>query len=165
MTALPEARIEHRLPGRMRLRLPGMRGDRDYFSEMRDALSAVSGIGVVTVAPETASILLEDVTLGDDALEHMARELGWFTIRSSPGRARRVPAAHAAQTGRASGIVGELRPSLVLILLGLAIVQAARGHLMVPALSLLWFAYVLVQDEQRVPDATPDWPTPDHAVH
>jgi hypothetical protein len=165
MKALPEARIEHRLPGRMRLRLPGMRGDREYFNEMKDALSAVSGIGIVTVAPETASILLEDVTLGDDALEQMARELGWFRIRPTPGRARHAPAARAALTGRGSGIVGEMRPSLVLILLGLAIVQAARGHLMVPALSLLWFAYVLVQDEQRVPGATPDWPTPDHAVH
>jgi hypothetical protein len=149
----------------VRLRLPGMRGDREYFSEMREALSAVTGIGIVTVSPETASILLEDVTLGDDALEHMARELGWFSIRPKPGRARRAPAARAAQTGRGAGLVGELRPSLVLILLGLAIVQAARGQLMVPALSLLWFAYVLVQDERRVPDATPDWPTPDHAVH
>ena len=165
MRILPTARIEHRLPGRLRLRLPAMRGDHDFFSELEEAFAAHPALGAVTLSPATASILFEDIELGDRSFERLARKEEWFEVqwarpqRTDPGSTPNRPGANAMAA------LSEMRPSLAIILVALALVQAARGQLMVPALSLLWFAYVLIQDQQSSPTPVDEWPAADHSVH
>ena len=165
MMDLPEARIEHRLPGRLRIRLPAMRGDAVFFSELEEALATHSGLGNVTVSPATASVLFEDIELGDRSFERLARAQGWFEVRAPKRQRTARQASHQAVAPGMMAAMREMRPSLALILVALALVQAARGQLMVPALSLLWFAYVLIQDERSGPVTVSEWPAADHSVH
>lgn len=163
---LPEAKIEHRIIGRLRLRLPSMRGDTEYFTELREALSDLPSTGVVTITPATGSVLFEDTSLGTASLRRIAREHGWFEMlpeMGSPG-----PREAAVQPAPLPGVLDsrELRVPLILILLALALVQAARGQLMVPALGLLWFAYELSRREvEPVGKTQAYWSETDHSIH
>lgn len=165
MTNLPEARIEHRLPGRLRLRLPAMRGDTVYFRELEEAIATHPGLGSVTVSPTTASVLFEDLELGDRNFARLAREQGWFEVRAPAHRPTGRAARRDVIDPGVKAAMREMRPSLALILVALALLQAARGQLMVPALSLLWFAYVLVQDGQGGSVTLGEWPAAEHSVH
>ena len=139
---LPEARLVHAIPGRMRLRLPAMRGDDPYFYRLREALLEQAPGAAISISPTTASILVEDAELSPHDLARLARERGWFTLIMKRDAGTEQPLS-AGMTGLlgASGAT----PSLVAILVALAILQVARGHVMVPALSLLWFAFELVR--------------------
>jgi hypothetical protein len=164
---LPAARIEHHISGRLRLRIPEMRGDDAYFERLGDALSRIQGAGVVSARARTGSVLLEDFSAGLPALARAAREAHWFELiaeQTPPERQSRGQGMGTLTAVTQDLDMATLRTSLVLILLALAGLQVARGQVMVPALTLLWFAFEL---SRRAPAApTPiDWSAANHAVH
>jgi hypothetical protein len=162
---LPAARIEHYLSGRLRLRIPEMRGDGAYFEGLEEALARMDGAGAVSVRTRTGSVLLEDFAAGLPALRRTAREERWFELVEEPARAkRRSPGPSAVEALTQDLDLATLRPSLVLILLALAALQAARGQVMVPALTLLWFAFELSRRSSAT-QTTVDWNTADHSIH
>jgi hypothetical protein len=133
--SLPLAEIEHRLPGRMRLRLRGKRGDAAFFQLLADRLASMEGVRAVRTNPGTASLLVEHEG-GDAALLDAARERKLFEAaprgkplaESAPLSASRAPAP------------------LDLAAIGLAgagLVQAARGQIVGSASENLWNAYGL----------------------
>ncbi|MGB5622498.1 MAG: hypothetical protein WBN65_08395 [Gammaproteobacteria bacterium] len=161
---LPEARLVHAIPGRMRLRLPAMRGDDPYFHSLREALLEQAPGAEVSVSPGTASLLVEDTGLRPRDLARLAREHGWFTLIRKPGTRPDRPTSSARLTDLLDA--SRATPSLVAILVALAILQVARGQVMVPALSLLWIAFELVRRQgawSRYPETsrTPS----DQALH
>ena len=126
---LRPVRIEHRLPGRMRLRVRDSRGDAAFFARVVRELHAVPGVRAVRANSMTGSLLIEHA--GDEApIFAAARERLLF---------------EPAPDGR-SGLVaaGIPRSPLRLAAAGLAgagLVQLARGRAMGAASESFWHAY------------------------
>ncbi len=55
---LPNASIAHRIPGRMRLRIPSAKADTEFFEQARAQLSLLPGVLEVSCNPLTGSILV-----------------------------------------------------------------------------------------------------------
>lgn len=145
------ARLVHRLPGRVRLKVDGRRGDRDWFDAVALELALVETIRSVEASPLTGSLLIHH----EGPLERLVDELaGRGLVRVETLEPREVPLPHrlaeraaAVDAGLRRATAGELdlRGAALLGLLALAIVQAARGQLAGPAVSLLWYASSLAR--------------------
>jgi hypothetical protein len=133
-----DALIVHQLPGRIRLRIPAMRGDAGYFSALADSMSDAPGVQQVKTNPATASMVVQFEGNGERILEQM-HELGLepkikesnsgITKRTGIGPVRLV-------SGR------DINPMFMvgsaLALLGL--VQTFRGKIVVPSVTAFWYA-------------------------
>lgn len=144
------ARLVHRLPGRLRLRVEARRGDREWLDRLALDLAQVEGVRGVETNASTASLLVRhDGPTG--ALLERIRGLGLVrldTLEPSEPPMRERLAGRLARLDRdlARATRGELdlEGAALLGLLLLALVQAARGRLVGPALSLLWYARGLI---------------------
>jgi hypothetical protein len=129
---VPEAALCHVSPGRIRVRVPAMRGDDEYFRAVERDLSG--HFGAVVANSATASILLTDSDMSVSDLRHIAAERALFALAE-----RRATAAEP----RGARVVLELPavPLTTAALFGLlALVQLLRGQVLAPATSLLWYA-------------------------
>ncbi|MGD9387090.1 MAG: hypothetical protein PVI87_02585 [Gammaproteobacteria bacterium] len=122
MTA--SAQTLHVMAGRSRIRIPEMRGDTEWFEAVRREMAAYPGITRVKANPAGASLLVEGHDLAVRRIGSLAESQGWFRLEP--------------ETPPTAG--GRGRDALVPVLVLLALVQAARGQIMVPALALLWYA-------------------------
>src|SRR5690349_10552 len=96
--SLPVAAIEHRIPGRMRLRLVSRRSDTDFFQRVATALCELPGVHRADINPRTGSILV--VHGGDEeTVLAAARERRLFL--ASPPAHSVVPAASLSRPGAA----------------------------------------------------------------
>ena len=66
---LRSASIAHRSPGRIRIRIPSVKADSEFFEQARAALSALPGVLEVTCNPLTGSILILHVPGAELELE------------------------------------------------------------------------------------------------
>jgi hypothetical protein len=134
-TPLPIAEIEHRLPGRLRLRLASRRGDAAFLASIAERLARLPGVRSLRANPRTGSILIEHDGAAE-ALGELAKEQGVLQIappappvpRSSGGaghRTVRVPPLSVVAAGLA----------------GLGLYQAARGRLVGSGTGTLWKAF------------------------
>jgi len=126
------AHVVHYVPGRCRMRLRDMRGETDFFARLESDLARELAGSRVAANALTGSVLIEGehTRLGD--LERVGRERGWFDLSVAAGTGE---AAMSALSGEA------VRRSLVTVFLLLAVMQIARGQVLVPATSLLWYAF------------------------
>ena len=131
---LPRAFLAHRLPGRLRVRVPSRKGDRTYFGRAAERLGAHPGIRAVRVSPRTASVAIEhDGPAGEVA--RLARECGLFDLPEGAVVATLAEAAPAR-------IVGvQPRAAVAAGLAGLGVVQLARGNVAGTGLEHLWQSY------------------------
>lgn len=150
--AEPEpARLVHRLPGRVRLKIDGRRGDRAWFDATALELSLLEGILAVDANPLTGSLLIRH----EGPLERLLRELAErgllrvasLELQEIPLARRLAQRAAAVDEGLRRASAGELdlAGAALLGLLLLALVQAARGQLAGPAVSLVWYASSLAR--------------------
>lgn len=154
--AEPEpARLVHRLPGRARLRIEGRRGDVAWFDRLTLELALVEGVRAVEANPRTGGLLV----LHDGPLEPILQHLQTAGLVAAdplargerPFRDRLVERLGRLDRAMVRASEGELdgRGALLLALLGLALLQAVRGQLAGPALSLLWYASGLLRPSGR----------------
>ena len=74
-------RIAHRLPGRLRLRIPALAGSKNGFKEYAPAveklLAGLPGVSSASINPVTASVLLmyDDATITDTTLMNWIEQL------------------------------------------------------------------------------------------
>ena len=129
----PGASICHAVPGRIRVRVPGMRGNQVWFDALCADLVRRPEFSVVSANARTGTILLRGRDLEPDGLSHLARTAGWFELLTD----------EVERDTEATG-----RP-LAAIMLMLALVQALRGQIRVPALGFLWYAMELTRWEPR----------------
>lgn len=130
---IPAAELVHRIDGRLRLRVPERRGDEAWFADTRKALAGFPGVLRVTANPGTGSFLIRGKDLALRRIPEIAEDRGWFTLAE--------PQRHEKP---ASDALAGLAP----VFFGLAVLQAARGQIMVPALSLLWYALEIIRWEE-----------------
>lgn len=132
--SLPAATICHAIRGRLRIRVPGMRGHDAWFQETTAAIARRPEVSAVSANARTGTILMIGRDLEPASLAELARSAGWFELEAPAD-----PRTGAAPSAR--GLAG--------LMLVLAAVQALRGQVMVPALSLAWFAVELLRWEER----------------
>jgi Heavy metal associated domain 2 len=124
---LPSATVEHVLTGRLRVRVPGLRGNHSFFRSAIETLSQHPEISAVIVNPSTGSILIEHTT-DPESLGEFAVERGLFEVS-------RVPSTPAGRMITSSPKIA----TSGLVVLG--VVQAARGEVLGPATENFWNAY------------------------
>jgi hypothetical protein len=150
MAEPPTAAVVHRLPGRIRLRIPDRRGDLGYFDRLALELAMLDQVRRVSVNPATASLLLHYEEPLDRMVE-TARTQGLFTLadltlRLEPIEQRLRQTFASADVTVREATAGELDllGAAALGMLGLAALQALRGQLLGPAFNLAWYAGTLV---------------------
>ncbi len=132
-TTLPQARVEHRLPGRLRLRIAARLGEGAWFEAAAAALSAMPEVDAVRVNPSAASLLV--MHRGDErAVLAAARAGGLFDLATAvPSRVvpRAASARPAALNVAAAGFAAA------------GALQVVRGRVLGSATDSLWNAYLL----------------------
>ncbi len=147
----PQARIEHVSPGRVRLRVADQRGQAAYFEAVRSRLGQEPWVRGVQVNARTGSVLLHlQPPMDWPALWARAAQLGLFAVVAPPAGTPtpaqpRLPFAPLVRLGRLAepGTTGGM--TLALALLAGALIQAGRGQVAGPAVSLAWYALQLLR--------------------
>ncbi|HEY0525838.1 MAG TPA: hypothetical protein VGD08_20775 [Stellaceae bacterium] len=158
----PRARICHVSPGRVRVRIPERRYDTEYFTAVKELVSAWPGVESVEVNPVTAGMLIRfaldagDLLPGDIPLSALENDL--FTLDFSDLAERAAGASdgqeavplHAkvrdglkhldARLRALTGGADDLRSLVFLSLLAGGCYQLFRGNVAAPAVTLLWYA-------------------------
>lgn len=146
----PTARVCHSMPGRLRIRIDACRRDETFFGQLAAALAGVPGVLSVQTNPITATVLIAH-TLDPQRMCHELESLGCLSLvpsDSNSSHAAGPPSAFAAvggTIGAAPRIPADARGLAILALFGMAIHQAIEGNVMVPAVSLLWYAFNLLE--------------------
>lgn len=152
----PTAYLVHRVSTRFRLRVPERRGEADYFEQVQQRLSGLTGVEEVRVNPATASILaLHPVRPFAD----LESELGAVQLfRLAAGQIPNRPAFTPLQSGLSSldrylrdnsGAGLDLRSLTFIAMVGIALNQIRRGETLGPALPMLWNAFELLATRSK----------------
>ncbi len=145
---LPMAEVEHRILGRMRLRVRACRGDAEFFERVASSLGRQAGIRAVRVNSGTGSILIE----------HDGREEAVLAGAKSRNLFEAAPPLRQAVAVRAAGphlpSAGAKASSPLNVaavgLAGAGVLQLARGQVVGSASENLWNAYGLYAVTRQV---------------
>jgi hypothetical protein len=135
------AEVEHRIPGRLRMRVRAKRGDAGFFQRVEAALARVSGVRSVRANPQTGSILVEH---GGDERAVLAATRDQGLVTAEP--ANQSLAVFHAGASWSGGVAPVPSSPFDLAALGLAtagLMQLARGQVVGSAAENLWNAYGL----------------------
>ncbi|MET0388088.1 MAG: HMA2 domain-containing protein [Polyangiales bacterium] len=152
---LPSAFVSHRAPGRVRVRIPAMRHQDDYFERLRAQLASVPGMRRLTTNTRTASVLIE-FTGEIEALAQLGQRLELFDLGHRPHPHSVTEFLHVltSQPDRILKRVTDGRVDMAgltaLALTGMGISQIVRGHALPAGWTLLWNATNLVRDVGKV---------------
>jgi hypothetical protein len=147
---MPAALIVHEMQGRIRLRVPEMRGEPEFFSQIENRLQEFDDIFSVTVRPMTGSILIEHDGINADELAHWARNNDLFDVKSQPGKKHAgYSIAQMSQhelnkldeyLKRSTEERFDLLSLLMLMAIGLIISEFLKGRLSAGSFALVWYA-------------------------
>jgi hypothetical protein len=147
--------VVHRTATRTRLRTRGMKGNREYFEQLRGELSKMAGVHSVQVNPLTESVLLEH-RVPIDPLLREAEQRGFLHLDLQPldeepylariGRAlsesdRKM---HQASSGRVN-----LDTLSFLGMLAGGVYQCTHGHALPAGVTMLRYALEFVNSAAR----------------
>ena len=149
------------IPGRLRVKIPAKRGDEAYFARIAARFCKVPSVLQASGNPRTASLLiLYSPRLRPEELRSRARRLGLMFPEPRSNSARHSLFEYASagvgvcnrRLATASYGFVDLPSAILIGLLLLALRQAARGQILVPAFALLWYAAgLLAPDKMREP--------------
>lgn len=128
---LPTAYVAHRLPGRVRLKIPAMQGDSEYFDTLAKQFESDSDVTGLSARPRSASLVIEHS--GDDEAVLAALGSKFFVLatRNEPGGRQSKLSRREKASLRASSVG----------FAGLTLYQLARGRYTSSAVENLWNAY------------------------
>jgi hypothetical protein len=141
----PTAHVVHRLPGRLRLRVEGRRGDRAWFDEAATTLAMLAGVEEVATSPRTSSIMLRHSRPADDVLAAAAAR-GLFQLADAD-----LGEGSAAARLRAAAVGLSASEGLALVLTLAALRQLWRGQILPPAVTLLAYAATVLATRDHQP--------------
>jgi hypothetical protein len=131
---LPQAHVAHSVSGRTRLLVPVRRGEGAFLHALAERIAALPEIEAAVAHPRTGSLVVHHA-MPLAVLTARLREAGLLAVvpipapAAAPPRARRPVASPSPLILVAGGMVG------------LGVVQAARGRLMGNAVETLWNAF------------------------
>jgi hypothetical protein len=157
---LPAAYVVHRTRHRVRLRVVGQRRNPGWFAEAASVLGQLDWIDRVETNVHSCSLTLHCIDA--DCMDENLAQSGVFKFQAQAPQV--ASAVDQIQIGLSridrtlqskSSANTNLRSLLFLLILVLAGVQMVRGQVMVPAISLLWYAIDLVMNArgQNQPNA------------
>lgn len=142
---VPIAHIVHRLRRRLRLKVPDKRRDADWLAEAASRLERMPGVKRVETRIVSGSLLIHHQA--DAGLEERLTSSGLFRITNA--HVATPPVLDPVLDGlsrsqrklkRRTGGRANLEAVLIVLLVLAALVQALRGRIMAPAISLIWYA-------------------------
>ena len=147
----------HALPGRIRFRIPGKRGDRSYFEKLVTAVGQCSGLQRLAINPATASILIHYDVEHTGELNGFLEKNGFFRVIDRPKEGQ--PAAEPARNSGAGPAqkneevkampVPEISQMIGLGLIGFSCYRLLQDGFKAPAWhAALWYGYNLLRDGQ-----------------
>ena len=150
---IPEARLIHAVPGRFRFKIPAMRRDERYFAALAAEIPKLSGVVSVRANALSCSLLVRcHPDMYPEAIAQFAaeRQLFLLDVTHSPLLAVLSKGFEGLQyidrrLQTPDGKRYDKRALLLLVLVTLAVRQTLRGEIMVPALTLWWNAYLLLE--------------------
>lgn len=130
----PGAHLAHRIPRRLRVRVPSRKGNRAYFEGAVDRLRGEPSIRSVRASARTGSITIEHDGHAREVAS-LARQAGLFDLPEAA-------VAHLLAEGVAGKFVDVDAPSLVSSgLAGMGVYQAVRGNVLGSGVEHIWQAY------------------------
>lgn len=158
---LPKAYIKHQMPGRVRLKIPQMRGNEPYFEHLAEAFADCDAISQIQLNSQAASLLIQHGSNPFSAVAEFAGNANLFILVAEG--ADELPAVRARASIAAWSSSGvsqldqklaqlsegrfDLRSIFFLGFVGLAAHQAAKGRIMSPASTFLWRAIELLNSK------------------
>jgi hypothetical protein len=153
---LPTAFVSHRVPGRVRVRIPTMQNQEDYFARVRDRLATIPGMVRLTTNTRTASVLIEFSGDQLEGLSDLGQKLELFELGSRP-HPHSLSEFLYKITGEPDHFVKRVTDGRLdfagitaIALTGFGISQVIRGHALPAGWTLLWNAANLVRDVGKV---------------
>jgi len=162
---IPEARIVHRIAGRMRVRVPSRRGDPAYFASAEETLRSLDGVERVEADPLTGGILILHHADPQGIADYAAQK-GLFLAKEEEAKKSSGTVVHdvlgapfGALSKRIKGFTGsaaDLSGLAVLALLGVGVYQIARGNFGAPAwYTAFWYALGIFNKSDGGKEKTP----------
>jgi hypothetical protein len=157
---IPAATLVHHIPGRTRFRVASKQGDGSYFAGVGEQLQQCPGVTSVNTNAATGSVLILHEAAEPDVLIAYARTFEVFELpdQSAPAMAGSRPPAAIVSDGlrqmddwiRAeTGYGTDLRSVALTGLIGAAVWQMLRGHLLPAAGTLMWYALSIVSEGRQ----------------
>lgn len=146
---VPIARVIHRTPERMRIRVDSRKGDADYFAGLKRSFTDRFNFQALTVNHLTGSVLIVDPSIDPSAVAEHAAENGLFDLQElHPPRyvlARKVSSPVTAlnrSVERLSGGDVDMAGLVFIALFVYGVVEILRGNLRRPPwYTALWYAF------------------------
>ena len=147
---LSVAHLSHALTDRIRLHIPGRKGDAAYFAALEKALAAHKQVTHVETNPLTSSVLIYHKA-DQAALLRFAQDQQLFQLQPEFPAQQQVLAAAEAQLDQADRTlrrltqgVFDLKELLFVGLIGAAVIQTFRGRFLGSATALLSYAATIL---------------------
>lgn len=147
---LPEAKVCHTSANRVRIRIPSMKGDPDYFRNVQDRFMASKRFEALEVNPVTGGVLFlgpgaDTSTIGDtgesEGLFVLHKAVQVRPVPLSRRIAQPIQEANGFLTQHTGGIL-DLPGLAFVLLLGIGAVQILRGNLRSPPwYTAFWYAF------------------------
>jgi hypothetical protein len=138
---LPTAYVAHRLPGRLRLTIPAMRGNRAYFDALTETLEGLEGVTAVSSRPTSASVVIEHAAATQ---EDIALLTSTFVVLVKKEKDRK-----AGDESKPSPKERSALRATTLGFAGMAAYQVVRGRYASSAVENLWNAYGALRTLRR----------------
>ena len=133
---VPVAHIEHRLPGRVRLRVPSKRGDVSFFERVVKELSRHPAIWELAASPLTGTITLQ-YSEPLQAIMEAAAALTLFEAGDPKPGVKAAESKRPSRRGESARLAGGIAAGLS----GLSLYQAARGNVIGNAVESFWLSF------------------------
>jgi hypothetical protein len=147
---LPQAELVHQTKGRLRVRIPGQRGNREYFGKIRESLAELEGAQSVETNYLTGSVLVLHES-SPKVIQDYAEEKGLFQVRHNNSQAialsRRIASGFKQVEGRVNALTKGEVDVTGLAFLGLAVAgafQIFKKNVWPAGVTLLWYAASVV---------------------
>ena len=141
------ATVSHRIPGRLRLRFPHLKGADNSLAYLQSLLSGIPGVREVEANAVSGSLLVLH-HCEEDSLDGLLRDVAGVSIEPV------LPATAALADDPSRGIFSELlgfREILGGGLLLMGVIQLMRGNIATPATTAFWYALTLLSQSSDEP--------------
>jgi len=156
---LPFAFVSHQVDGRVRLRVPDMRRQDEYFQRLRQRLADLPGLRRLTTNTRTGSVLIE-YSGKLESLDELGSRLGLFRVQNRP-HPHSISEWLYTLTSQPDDLLKRFTDGRVdaagitaLTLAGAGILQIVRGQALPAGWTLLWNATNLIRDVGSPPGKT-----------
>jgi hypothetical protein len=90
---LPEARVSHRTPGRLRIKIASRKGDLDFFAKLQKSFQRKLKFQEIHTNAVTGSVLIQDPDIDIGVISEHADEYNFFSLQDTA--AEKVPLARS----------------------------------------------------------------------